>query len=333
MKKLLLAAFVASALALSACEDTNLPQKVFEAEKKIVQLETDLKKSQVDLKTKSDELGALKREHEGLKNQYTETKTTLESIGFPSLKVTIEPLFEKSEHLKFGKAPKDEFAREDTTVSMFVSVPKTQIEWLNQLLLAEMFKMWLVENEKLPENITAELLTQRLQERYGAMLEEAKEFKPIALSESLDSFYIGQRNGIVTFSLTSHSYSGGAHGMFAVQYVNVDTNKKAVIGLNDLIGEKNQTKVKELLWEQYRIARTDINGKYVGFADKKDFRISDDFYFSPTGITFVYPPYELGSFAEGVVEVSLSWYEVNALLNGDYQLKAQDGFGLNKIEN
>lgn len=132
-------------------------------------------------------------------------------------------------------------------------------------------------------------------------------------------YYMGQRNNLVMFSKHYYSFSGGAHGMYSTEYLNIDVNKKAVIQLDDLVSSKNQTKLKTILWENYTRERLDENGNYDdSFMAKKDFYIANNFYFSPNGITFVYPVYVLGAYAEGEIELSVSFEEISELLNKAY---------------
>ncbi|MGX2967783.1 DUF3298 domain-containing protein [Ursidibacter sp. B-7004-1] len=334
MKKSLIAMLISSVLILTACEDTNLPQKVFEAEKKIVQLETDFKKSQTDLTATTEELNKLKSEYETLKGEYFTAKTELDKKldGFPALQVEITPIFNKAESVKHPKDPADEYYREETGVSVFASLPITKVDWLDQLLLKEAFKYVQAENETVPTELTQEIIKERLEKDYNELVAEAKADRPIGLSYSIDSSYLGQRNHIATFLMVQHTYSGGAHGMYYTHYINVDADKKAVIQVDDLVSPKNQAQVKELLWQNYRNDRLNEQGQYDGYAKKEDIEISENFYFAPEGIYFVYAPYHLGSFAEGEVEILLDWYSANKLINSPYQRTEKDGYGLNSNE-
>ncbi|MGX2970250.1 DUF3298 domain-containing protein [Ursidibacter sp. B-7004-1] len=334
MKKSLIAMLISSVLILTACEDTNLPQKVFEAEKKIVQLETDFKKSQTDLTATTEELNKLKSEYETLKGEYFTAKTELDKKldGFPALQVEITPIFNKSETVKHPKDPADEYYREETGVSVFASLATTKVDWLDQLLLKEAFKYVQAENETVPTELTQEIIKERLEKDYSELVAEAKEDRPIGLSYSLESSYFGQRNHIATFTMVQHTYMGGAHGMYSTRYINVDANTKAVIQIDDLISPKNQAQVKELLWQNYRNDRLNEQGQYDGYAKKEDIEISENFYFASEGIYFVYAPYHLGPFAEGEVKILLDWYSANKLINSPYQRTEKDGYGLNPNE-
>lgn len=317
MKKSLLTLSIFVALFSTGCEDKVSSQKLLEAEKAIVQLGNQLEREQREVVKLQNELVALK----------TELNTALSRL--PALNVEIVSLFNKSEMISFPKDPKDEYAPESSRVELSVSIAKTGVAWLDQLLLKEV-EIRLNNTAHNPvlktadmdtsKSLTLDNLTQVLSGMYEAMLAEVKENKEIGLTQEVQSRYLGQRNNIASFSILSHVYSGGAHGMYSTDYLNIDTDKRAVITLNDFIAPNNQESVKSKLWERYAEERRDENGEFNGFGDKNTFRLSENFYFTPHGVSFVYPPYELGPFAEGEVEVMLEWYEINSLLQPSYRL-------------
>lgn len=311
MKQLPLALFISSLFVLSACEDKQALKET-EMKNQIVQLESDYQKVQQELTQKERDLEQLKSELSKL------------STDVPSLNVVIEPIFNKSQEIKFEKDPKDEYSRESSNVEVFVSIPKTNVQWLDALLLKTLFEKGTGKEQVLPNPLTEEHLIAQYQETFDSLVSEAKAEKPIGLSQTIDSYYIGQRKNIVSFHFTYNNYYGGAHGLYAGQYVHIDTHHKKVIHLDDLVEPKNQQRLKALLWESYTNTRSDPDNLFV---KKEDFRISDSFYFSQDGVTFVYPPYELGAFAEGEIEVKLYWNEINPLINANYQQKAEDGIG------
>lgn len=314
MKKSLLALLLTAVFAISGCEDKATTQKLLETEKRLVQLEADFKKAQAELEKKSEELGSLKPAYEKLQQT------------FPALQVEIATFFDKSETLKFEKDPNDEFAREESMLGLFVSLPKTHIEWLDLLLQEQAFRLMVTQNPQESKAFSQALFEEKLGQKYQEIRSLAKEEKPAVLSEDLSSDYLGQRNHIITFRMLYNAYSGGAHGMYANTYLNINTKTKNLITLNDLVDVKDQSRIKQILWQNYRHSRLNEKGEYEGFVDPKDFRVPDNFYFSQAGIHFVYPVYELGPYVEGEIEVLVGWTEVNNLLTPDYQRTKKDGF-------
>ncbi|MFA9488356.1 MULTISPECIES: DUF3298 domain-containing protein [unclassified Mannheimia] len=329
MKKSLLALLVSSVFVMSGCEDGKMTQTVLEAEKQIVHLGTELKNAQSELAKKEaevNELSGVKAENEKLKAELEKAQQNT------ALQVEIVKIFDKKEVIKHQVDPKEEFAIEESTVSSFVSLPKTNFDWLNQLLINQAYDYNEEAGRKL-KNLTEEEFKKHYEEVYQGLVESVKSKPVIGYDEYISSTFIGQRNNIATFLMTHYTYTGGAHGMHFTQYINVDLDKKAVIGLNDLISQKNQAQLKEMLWEIHSRERVDENGNYNGRGNQKEFRVSEQFYFTSSGIVFVYPPYELGAYAEGDTEVEADWHSINKLLNPDYQRGEKDGLFAEELEN
>lgn len=317
MKKSLLALIFSTTFILSACDDKANVQKLSDAEKTVTHLESVLKQSQEELKNVQSELATLKPKYEHLLKKQP---------SFPALNVQIERFFDKSEEVKHEKDPKEniESDRESTNISISGTLPNTGVAWLDQLLMREIYKINVSEEEakKVPSNISKAQLVEQFEQLYNEMKAEAKEYKSIGLSMNIHTFYVGQRNNIATFQLNWDTYNGGAHGMYHTYYVNIDVNKKSIITLNDLISPQDQKKVEDRLWEEYKFVHLDENGKFDEFTSREDFYIAEDFYFKEGGIVFSYPPYALSYFAKGTMELNL--YD-NQYLNPAYKLGEKDG--------
>lgn len=315
MKKSLLALLVVTTFTLSACDNKALQEKVSQAETKIQQLETELKTVQTALTEKQTEFDKLSAEAEQAKKV------------FPALQVKIETLFDKKETLKFEKDPQDEFAREESGVSVFATTANTGVTWLDKLLV-----QYMISSEDKPVVGSKENAHKYFNRQFTDFIATAKEERPIAFSLSVETRYLGQRNNIVSFIQYYDEYYGGAHGIYSSHFLNIDINKQAIISLDNLVKPEYKKQLKELLWQTYLMNNTDDSGKYVGFADPKEFEIADNFYFTDTGVTFVYPVYALGAFAEGEIELEANWFEINQWLNPEYQRTEADGFYIDKTE-
>lgn len=315
MKKSLLALLVVTTFTLSACDNKALQEKVSQAETKIQQLETELKTVQTALTEKQTEFDKLSAEAEQAKKV------------FPALQVKIETLFDKKETLKFEKDPQDEFAREESGVSVFATTANTGVTWLDKLLV-----QYMISSEDKPVVGSKENAHKYFNRQFTDFIATAKEERPIAFSLSVETRYLGQRNNIVSFIQYYDEYYGGAHGIYSSHFLNIDINKQAIISLDNLVKPEYKKQLKELLWQTYLMNNTDDAGKYVGFADPEEFEIADNFYFTDTGVTFVYPVYALGAFAEGEIELEANWFEINQWLNPEYQRTEADGFYIDKTE-
>ncbi len=322
MKKSFIAIAISSVIFLSACDDKEknaLTAQVQQSTQEISQLKSDLEKTKAELDKASKELVDLKAEAEKAKS------------AFPSLKVEIEKLFDKKDVVKHKKDPNsdDEFFREETLVQVGITLPKTNIEWLDTLIYNEFIQNWSGEFDaqgnkipvpKVEKGKERETALKVIQKQFDAMIADAKENPAIAYTEVMNSNYVYQRNNLVVFSQFYNSYTGGAHGMYSTTYLNIDTDKQAIIKLSDLLSEKEQAALKETLWNRYVDEWALLSGdNSEPFSAKAELTFSEEFYFSESGITFVYPPYALGPFVMGEIELTLYWGEINEFLPKEYQ--------------
>lgn len=291
MKKLLVSALAVAGLTLTGCNDE---------EKNI--LSEQVKKQTQTIEQLNAQVNTLQRQ-------------VLDLAENQAIRVEPEVLFEKSETIKFDNKSPNSLAPEEAEVKISVKSLKANMDWLTDLLVNELIRQFTAEGKVKIEN--KQQFIEYLQTHYADNVKEVKEFELIGISTNVDVEYLGQRENIATFTMGYHHYSGGAHGMYSTQFVNVDLDKKAVIQLDDVFTKAQQNKVKALLWEIYQNESCGDNGeRQEPFTAKADFYLSDNFYFSQDGIVFVYPPYALGPYAAGEKELRLSLYddEVKALL-------------------
>lgn len=220
-----------------------------------------------------------------------------EQPDFPTLLVKIQTLFERADH---------HFSRR-------YSLPVTQIEWLDNLLLGELFAQISAKNEPLPAGFTQAMLIERLNSDYQAALAVKKSPFDIA---HIHGDYLGQRNHIASFALRGVTDTGLRQ--YKTRLINVDTQQKTLIRIQDLIPAPHQAAVIALLWESYQQDRLDEHGDYDGKVEKSAIYLPEDFRFTPEGIGFVYPATELGAYAEGEIELLLDWEMLQPLIHPAY---------------
>ncbi|MDO4697523.1 MAG: RsiV family protein [Pasteurellaceae bacterium] len=298
---------IAVSVLLSSCQDEQFAQKLLDAEKQIVQLQRTLADTQAGLA-------------QAKKN-------------FPALQVEIVPLFNQAETLKFEQNPNDEFVRRETEVAVYVSTAKTQIAWLDMLLNHALVQYYLSHDDQTThaqDDVSDEALQQFFTRLYQTFQQTAKEDRPIGYTTSADTYYVGQRNKLVSFIQTFEHYSGGAHGIYHHQHLNIDIEKQKVIVLDDLIRPGHQPRVADLLWQAYQASLVQENGESdEAFIERSDFFVPDNFYFSGAGIHFVYPLYSLAPYVAGEVELFVRYEELKSLINADYFPTEKDGFRFN----
>lgn len=153
---------------------------------------------------------------------------------------------------------------------------------------------------------------------------------------SLESNFAEQIRNIATFHFLYENYTGGAHGWHNGVTVNADLERKILIGVEELIGkeESKQTAMKNLLWESYKKYHIELAKLYTPegekvptdaeilenlFIQQEDIFISSSFQFHKEGVLFSYPPYAIGSYAEGQIELLVEWKDIQPLLTKEYR--------------
>ncbi|SDB90034.1 RsiV family protein [Acinetobacter boissieri] len=125
--------------------------------------------------------------------------------------------------------------------------------------------------------------------------------------------FVSQNYHLVTFVLESDSYSAGAaHGMYHKEYVVFDLNTKKRVTMSDLYSPDQQVKVYQALYSANESWLKE-HGIEAGKLEP-----TDNFYYSQDGIVFVYPLYELASYAEGMTELILPYTDAKAVINSQY---------------
>lgn len=295
MKKFSLA-IIGLTLFVSGCKDEQLVQKLLEAEKQIVQLQSKLSSTQSEL------------DHANQR--------------FPSLRVEVVPLFNQTETLRFSPDPDNEYARNESEVSVFVSTANTKIEWLDEILNRSLIRHYMSDEawEKAQhQTMSDEVLRQFFENVYQGYKRDAAEDRPIGYTTSASTHYIGQRHKLVRFIQTFEHYSGGAHGIYHNHHLNIDTEKQKLVQLADLLKPAYYDDFNALLWQKYQEYLQEDNGDpSEAFIEREDFFIPDNFYFSATGLHFIYPLYSLAPFAVGEVELAVGYAEVAKWINVEY---------------
>lgn len=125
--------------------------------------------------------------------------------------------------------------------------------------------------------------------------------------------YVGQNQHLATFSLLTYSYSAGAaHGMYHNEFVNFDLKQKKRIALEDLVVAGAKDKLRDAIYD------ANTNWLIDHTIDQDKLNVSDNFYYGANGIVFVYPLYELASYAEGMSELTLPYQSTQKLIRAEY---------------
>ena len=109
-------------------------------------------------------------------------------------------------------------------------------------------------------------------------------------------------------------YTGGAHGMYSYYYTYFDANTGIVYDYNNVFREKE--KVVDMIIK--RLNKMDENNEISFFPflfDSND--IAPQFELKPDTMVFVFNPYEVACYADGVVDVPFAFEEIKEYMNNN----------------
>ena len=229
----------------------------------------------------------------------------------PAIIAQDDVIFDKEETIKYPKSAKeDEYVPTEGKLHYSISTLKTNIEWLDTLLLEQISK----NADGKPRS--REQLIEDYQKAYDEAKKEMLESPIIGVDETLDLAFNHQRGKLAVFLINYYSYGGGAHGVGGYHYLNIDLETKKLLSFDDVFKPNQQAKLKELLWERY--TRYGEVKDEEAFTSKDAFEVTDNFYLDHDGIHFVYNVYEIASYAEGPQELVIEWWNAPALLKPEF---------------
>ena len=153
-------------------------------------------------------------------------------------------------------------------------------------------------------------------------LEELKNLNmnPISLSTTNDNFTRStsvsyNKNGIAVAEEYTYVYSGGAHGNYGVNYRTYDKKFRKLISFYDFFDEDAYDSLLPLIEKE-------IKNRDIFTFDDSVF-VTENVYFTEKGIMFVYNPYEIASYAQGIISIFLSYEKIpkNLILNNEITKK------------
>lgn len=123
---------------------------------------------------------------------------------------------------------------------------------------------------------------------------------------------------LFTYRTLQDEYSGGPHGMYTTEFINIDLSDLHQIQPDELFVEDYQETLTELLWYQLALdnqveSRDEL--EEMGYATTGELAPIENFYLNKDGITFYYNVYEIAPYAMGAIQITLSYDLLEYILN------------------
>ncbi|MVN93117.1 DUF3298 and DUF4163 domain-containing protein [Mucilaginibacter aquatilis] len=128
---------------------------------------------------------------------------------------------------------------------------------------------------------------------------------------------IRQDSSLLNLEYNGYQFTGGAHGMTIVRYLNWDVAGKKKILLSDIFRpgyEDELNKIAEQIFrKQENLSETASLANNYFFKDAK-FSLNQNFLITPVGITFLYNQYEIKPYAAGRTTLEIPYEKIKTLL-------------------
>lgn len=150
--------------------------------------------------------------------------------------------------------------------------------------------------------LSAELIHQSLQ----AFKKDASK-DDFSVWSMIDTFKINDQHAtFATLKYYSASSTGGAHGMYGIGYYYFDKASGKELKLKDILRvEENLLKLAESAFRKSVGIKATIPFEKTEFSFGEGFYLPDNFEITDKEIRFIYNPYEVSNWANGIVEFSI----------------------------
>lgn len=138
---------------------------------------------------------------------------------------------------------------------------------------------------------------------YGDDMEAAANW--MSYEENCEGSVLYNDYGIFSYSVKLYTYTGGAHGNSSNCVGSINLNNNRTVTLESLFDQDNKETIKgeilEILAQEHQLLNDEIEA-------------TENFYISDKGITFVYDEFEIASYSDGEISVTLGWDKIKPLL-------------------
>ena len=120
---------------------------------------------------------------------------------------------------------------------------------------------------------------------------------------------------IISIVITTYLDTGGAHGNTTVRFFNFNPETGKLLTKKELVGNLKGLSevVKTNLVKELESNSED--GSMADFFFGEEFQLPETIGYSDEGLIILYNPYEIASYAQGIIEFSIPYEEVSSFLN------------------
>lgn len=155
-------------------------------------------------------------------------------------------------------------------------------------------------------------------EEYRNLLKEFPDYDlPWETSYTLNVLY--NKNGILSLDMYSYAFRGGAHGSESSRILNYNLLNGNRLNLDSvLIINENLLKICESYFKKSKgIPQNSSYENTLYFIDDNKFFLPDNFTISDTKIKFIYNPYEIAPFSEGIIDFEVDLQAIKPFIKSE----------------
>ena len=132
----------------------------------------------------------------------------------------------------------------------------------------------------------------------------------------IDAQIAYENNELITIRLDSYIFTGGAHGYGSTRFLNFEKHSGLELTRKDLF--KNHRNFVDFAEERFRKQENipvdqSINSTGLMF-ELDEFYLPENIGFTEKGLKLLYNPYEVASYADGTIEMTIPYEEVENFL-------------------
>ena len=132
----------------------------------------------------------------------------------------------------------------------------------------------------------------------------------------IDAEVAYENNDLITIMLNSYIFTGGAHGYGSTRFLNFEKKSGLELGRKDLF--KNQGDFVDFAEERFRMQEKIPNDQSINSTglmfELDEFYLPENIGFTQSGLKLLYNPYEVASYADGTIEMTIPYGEVEKFL-------------------
>ncbi len=143
--------------------------------------------------------------------------------------------------------------------------------------------------------------------------------------ENIESNVQFYDKGLLVYRVQTNEYTGGAHGNYATNYLNIDLALMRPLTLDDVFVGDYQENITNMIWSQLMAehkVKTREELEEMGYGSTGEIAPIENFYLNNKGITFYYNVYDITPYAMGPVSVSLPYAMIEHWLNNNPVVQA-----------